>query len=726
MSKKNKNKNKNNKNKQQIGEKSLKLQDLQELTVGEIVEKSKQVDKENEENESILDKYIRQHRGEIEEAKSKKLDEFIQSERQSLGTAPSEENSAPTHLATDEVDHSLENSAPASDEKTEVPDSARENADASAETAADNAESILSDGENTDVTSPSSPDAPSEEKTTDIPAETAADSAESILSAGENADVTSPSAADAPSEEKTTDASAETAADSAESILSAGENADANSPSAADAPSEEKTADETAKASSTAPVVFSANHVPLDEPSSDEQAADAPTDASEFADVFEPIPAIKQFKPLEKHENKAKSKAIEPVETPAKLDHFDPVRTADSVDLASKSEEADSTQIDPVEVAETTESTNSVAPIAVNPAAPNAQALPERQAKKQPNKRRTPIIIGVCALVLIAAAAVGFAQHNANNKPKTVQTARNNSDLAKFKTDYAAFFTDSSQKALKNSQFDKFPQLEKLVNSHQTSTAWSGPVAQTKALKTEIAAIKEVNALFDKSVISDGKLDTSAQVLPTAQIPEVPKTENEDLNKLLTQAIALAKTQSEKASSASAEASAASSSAAAQASASASQQAANAAANASNVTSSSTSTTQAPATSSSTQNASANAGTTTQAGATSVNGVTLDSANARVQVQAGLNANDPAFTWGEGILNMVLEKCRARDYITGNAYILQPAAIHTTNGTQGFPAGIVSGYYNLYAPDGSYLLSINAKTGYFVGNGAGHADDLDY
>ncbi|MDU4037841.1 MAG: cell division site-positioning protein MapZ family protein, partial [Lactococcus lactis] len=84
------------------------------------------------------------------------------------------------------------------------------------------------------------------------------------------------------------------------------------------------------------------------------------------------------------------------------------------------------------------------------------------------------------------------------------------------------------------------------------------------------------------------------------------------------------------------------------------------------------------------------------------------------------------FTWGAGIKEMVLNKARERGYITGDNYILVPTAIHTTNGSQGFPAGIVSGYYNLYAPDGRYLVSINAKTGFFVGNGSGHADNLDY
>ena len=110
----------------------------------------------------------------------------------------------------------------------------------------------------------------------------------------------------------------------------------------------------------------------------------------------------------------------------------------------------------------------------------------------------------------------------------------------------------------------------------------------------------------------------------------------------------------------------------------------------------------------------------------SSNGVNLEVSAARVQPQAGVNTNDPAFTWGAGIKEMVLNKARERGYITGDNYILVPTAIHTTNGSQGLPAGIVSGYYNLYAPDGRYLVSINAKTGFFVGNGSGHADNLDY
>ncbi len=183
------------------------------------------------------------------------------------------------------------------------------------------------------------------------------------------------------------------------------------------------------------------------------------------------------------------------------------------------------------------------------------------------------------------------------------------------------------------------------------------------------------------------------------------------MNKLLTQAIDLAKSQVAKESSA-------------QASASSAEAKANQGAG--TQTSSSSTTSQSSSTTNASSSTNSNANASTNGNGLSSNGVNLEVSAARVQPQADINPNDPAFTWGAGIKEMVLNKARERGYITGDNYILVPTAIHTTNGSQGFPAGIVSGYYNLYAPDGRYLVSINAKTGFFVGNGSGHADNLDY
>ena len=79
------------------------------------------------------------------------------------------------------------------------------------------------------------------------------------------------------------------------------------------------------------------------------------------------------------------------------------------------------------------------------------------------------------------------------------------------------------------------------------------------------------------------------------------------------------------------------------------------------------------------------------------------------------DVNNPAWVFGDGILEKVLNIARKRGHITGNQYILE--RVNIING---------NGYYNLFKPDGTYLFSINAKTGYFVGNGKGHSDALDY
>ena len=79
------------------------------------------------------------------------------------------------------------------------------------------------------------------------------------------------------------------------------------------------------------------------------------------------------------------------------------------------------------------------------------------------------------------------------------------------------------------------------------------------------------------------------------------------------------------------------------------------------------------------------------------------------------DSSNPAWEFNDGVLEQILATSRARGYITGNQYILE--RVNIVNG---------NGYYNLYKPDGTYLFTLNCKTGYFVGNGSGHANDLDY
>ncbi|AYG00703.1 cell division site-positioning protein MapZ family protein [Lactococcus allomyrinae] len=585
------NKNKKNNNQKQIGEKTLKLQDLKDFTVGEIVEQSKRVDQENQENESVLDKYIRQHRSEIEEAKSKNLDEFIQNEREKLSPSEEKEESEEQNV-TDDLKET-----PVSTDKEE----------------------LLSHVSH------------EEEK------------AEAV--------------------------------ESEQEIIS-DENNDAKEES--DIEKKEPTLD---------PVIMVDAAQNVDEKS---KMTVAPTDREEsFADEKLSV-------------EKSNEEVLEQQVTQ------EPVPIIMSANEVPLTEETVSTN-------ETEENIKEQAEISENPVIAPSDENQEVLSRSKGKNRKIPIIIGACAVVLLGAGAVGFAQYNANQHPKPVQTAKSNSessDLDKFNKAYDAFFTDKSHVALKNNQFTQLSTLEKMISPHKNATAWSNAVSETQDLKDQIAAINLVNALFTKAVITDGKFDTTPKVISNVKIPATPKTGNETLNKLLTRAIALAKSQVEK-----------------------NNTAASSTQNTSAGTTSSSDSTQSntmPSTNTTESNTStdtSNSGITsvvTNNGGLSANGVTLDTAKARVQPQAGINPNDSAFIWGDGILQKVLDICRARGYIKGNSYILVPTAIHTTNGSQGFPAGIVSGYYNLYAPDGSYLVSINDKTGYFVGNGAGHADDLDY
>ncbi|ALS00702.1 hypothetical protein ATZ33_04740 [Enterococcus silesiacus] len=72
--------------------------------------------------------------------------------------------------------------------------------------------------------------------------------------------------------------------------------------------------------------------------------------------------------------------------------------------------------------------------------------------------------------------------------------------------------------------------------------------------------------------------------------------------------------------------------------------------------------------------------------------------------------SNPAWSWVPGIQEKVIATCIERGYIKDGGYSLQPARI--ING---------EGYYNLYGADNQYLVTINAKTGWFKGNASRNA-----
>ena len=321
------------------------------------------------------------------------------------------------------------------------------------------------------------------------------------------------------------------------------------------------------------------------------------------------------------------------------------------------------------------------------PLSRSAQAEPEKDSKK----KGMIIIASVVAAILVLAGTY-YVYRQVSRSNQEIQASQSSSgnqesqtDLQEFNTLYDAFYTDENKTALKNSQFDKLSQLKTLLDKLEGSRNHTLAKSKYDSLATQIKAIQDVNALFESPAITDGVLNTNAKAKADAKFTEI-KTGNTELDKLLDKAISLGKSQQTSASSSS------------------SSQASSSSATESNASSTTPSTsTTAPARDTN--------------GGLSSDGVKLQRSASRVPYNqtAVDDSNNPAWTFADGVLEQILATSRARGYITGNQYILE--RVNIVNG---------NGYYNLYKPDGTYLFTLNCKTGYFVGNGSGHADDLDY
>ena len=327
-----------------------------------------------------------------------------------------------------------------------------------------------------------------------------------------------------------------------------------------------------------------------------------------------------------------------------------------------------------------------------------------------------PLIIGVCALLLLAVGGTVWYQVDQSNQKQAVQTAKSEAKkseeakkTAAFNKVYATFFVDDKATKLKNDQFDKIDKLTSELDKLKNQSDYKTLKAKVDELKSEISAIKAMNGDFDKAIIKDGALDKTAQVRDGAKL-SYTATENTALNTLLKDAVAQGQAQ-QKAKASSAMASSASAVASTPAPAQPSAPSA--------PSDTTTAPQQGGATTatagSATGPVSSGYGLSTAQYQDQYPNVTIVTSNSRVPVDPNADLSNPAYAWAPGIRELVLQKCRDRGYITGDAYILLPASIQKGNG-----------YYNLYKSDGTYLVSINCKTGYFVGNAAGHADDLDY
>lgn len=307
------------------------------------------------------------------------------------------------------------------------------------------------------------------------------------------------------------------------------------------------------------------------------------------------------------------------------------------------------------------------------------------------------VLYGILAALVVLILGTGYyVYRQVARSTKEIQTSQSTtntqSDAEEFNNLYDAFYTDSNKTALKNSQFDKLSQLKTLLDKLEGSREYTLAKSKYDSLATQIKAIQDVNAQFDKPAIVDGVLDTNAKAKSDAKFTDI-KTGNTEIDKVLDKAISLGKSQ---------------------------QTAPSSSSSSSSQESSSSSTERATDNTSPSSSVSSNNSVSARDdshGGLSSSGVDLQRASSRVPFNQSAvdDSNNSAWDFADGVLEQILATSRSRGYITGNQYILE--RVNIVNG---------NGYYNLYKPDGTYLFTLNCKTGYFVGNGSGHADALDY
>ena len=365
-----------------------------------------------------------------------------------------------------------------------------------------------------------------------------------------------------------------------------------------------------------------------------------------------------------------------------------------------------------------------------------------------PVYRRKGVVIGALAVLALAIIGGSYALYKGTHSQsaKTTSTASSAvtsssskdtsaADNKAFEEMYKNFFTDDEQTKLANDQFGKLSDLEKLLKKLEKTKYYDAAKKKYDNLKKQIEAVQKINSQFESDALVDGSYNASIAVKSDANFNNLPEsvttTGNASLDSTIQEAIKGGKTQLEekaKAASATSAATASESVNTASPAAPSGDNASGAASNGGGAAASNTSGAQNGAANSAgsagstgatggTTGGTAAASTVVTRGITNYNPSILQRNRSRVPYNANVVADtsNPAWTWADGVLDKIIETSHSRGYFSGDNFILEPVNIINGNG-----------YYNLYLPDGNYLFSINCKTGYYVGNGSGHSDKLDY
>ena len=339
-----------------------------------------------------------------------------------------------------------------------------------------------------------------------------------------------------------------------------------------------------------------------------------------------------------------------------------------------------------------------------------------------PVYRRKGVVIGALTVLALAIIGGSYALYKVTHSQsaKTTSTASSAvisssskgasaSDNKAFEDMYKNFFTDDEQTKLANDQFGKLSDLEKLLKKLEKTKYYDAAKTKYDNLKKQIEAIEKVNSKYESDALVDGSYNASISVKSDANFNDlserVTNTGNASLDSIIQEVIKGGKTQLEEKGKAASATSA--------------------------VTASESVNTATP--SGDNTSGAANSGVTGAAGGVSsgtaatstvvtrgimnYNPSILQRDRSRVPYNANVVADtsNPAWTWADGVLDKIIATSHSCGYFSGDNFILEPVNIINGNG-----------YYNMYLPDGTYLFSINCKTGYYVGNGSGHSDKLDY
>ena len=339
-----------------------------------------------------------------------------------------------------------------------------------------------------------------------------------------------------------------------------------------------------------------------------------------------------------------------------------------------------------------------------------------------PLYRRKGVVIVALAVLVLAIIGGSYALYKGTHSQsaKTTSTASSAvipssskdasaSDNKAFEDMYKNFFTDDEQTKLANDQFGKLSDLEKLLKKLEKTKYYDAAKVKYDNLKKQIEAIEKVNSKYESDALVDGSYNASISVKSDANFNDlserVTNTGNASLDSTIQEAIKGGKTQLEE------KAKAASATSAATAS-----ESVNTATPSGDNTSGASNSGVTSATGGVSGGTAATSTVVTR-GIINYNPSILQRDRSRVPYNANVVADtsNPAWTWANGVLDKIIATSHSRGYFSGDNFILEPVNIINGNG-----------YYNMYLPDGTYLFSINCKTGYYVGNGSGHSYKLDY